>query len=50
MDDKNNTPQIINSKAFTYAILTLCILVSAKFLINFGKDAGIFPLNKRDNK
>ena len=48
MDDKHNIPQIVKSKAFTYAILTLCVLVSAKFLINLGKDAGILPLNKRD--
>ncbi len=44
--DKNNLSDIINSKAVTYIVLTVCVIVTAKFVSNFAKDAGILPSHK----
>ncbi len=44
--DKNNWPAVINSKAVTYLVLTLCVMVTAKFTLNIAKEAGIIPTNK----
>gem|GEM_PF-2840090 len=44
--NKDNIPQIINSKAFTYLVLTLCFLVAANFTVKLINETGFIKTKK----
>jgi hypothetical protein len=44
--DSNKLPEIINSKAFTYLVLTLCFLVAANFTVKIINESGLIKTRK----